>query len=144
MKYLRYLALAIFTFAIGVAISPIRFYPEMISCGFGNTSTSYRSSYLMQTSKSSVGYESEQSASDAFNAELSQALTVYDVSPKVTKEGVLIEQRAVYLLYHQGNDEYYVEIMWREGKTLHFIHSRSYTHVKEFEKQYFSSKPSVQ
>jgi hypothetical protein len=137
MKYLRYLALAIFTFVIGVAISPIRFYSEEISCGFGNTSTSYRSSYFMQTSKSSVRYESEQSASDAFKAELGQALTVYDVSPKVNKENALIDQRAVYLLYHPGNDEYYVEIMWREGQTLHWIRSRSFTHVKEFEKQYF-------
>ena len=33
MKYLRYLAIAIFTFVIGVAISPIRFYAEMIACG---------------------------------------------------------------------------------------------------------------
>ena len=137
MKYLRYLALAIFTFVIGVAISPIRFYPEMIACGRRNTSTSYRSSYFMQTSKSSVGYESEQAASDAFNSELKQALTVYDVSPKVNKEGVLIEQRAVYLVYHAGNDEYYIQIMWRHRDTLHCIHSRSYTHVKEFEKQYF-------
>lgn len=137
MKYLRYLALAIFTFVIGVAISPIRFYPEMIACGFGDTSTSYRSSHFMQTSKSCVGYLSEQAASNAFKVELSQAVAFYDVSPKVNKEGVLIEQRAVYQLYHRGNDEYYVEMMWREGRTLHFIHSRSYTHVKEFEKNYF-------
>ena len=139
MRYLRlrYLAIAIFTFVVSVGISPIRFYPEMIACGFRSSSTSYRSSYFIQTSKSYVSYNTEAEASNAFNQELTQALTVYDRSPKVNKEGVLIEQRAVYLLYHAGNDEYYVEIMWREGDTLHWIHSRSYTHVKEFEKYNF-------
>ena len=137
MKYLCYVALAIFTFAVGVGISPIRFYPEMIACGLNNSSTSYRSSYFMQTSKSYVTYDTEEKARDAFNEELSQALTVYDVSPKVNSEGVLIGQRAVYQIYHPVNDEYYVEIMWREGRTLHWIHSRSYTHVIAFEKQNF-------
>ena len=137
MKYLCYVALAIFTFAVGVGISPIRFYPEMIACGLNNSSTSYRSSYFMQTSKSYVTYDTEEKARDAFNEELSQALTVYDVSPKVNSEGVLIEQHAVYQIYHPVNDEYYVEIMWREGRTLHWIHSRSYTHVIAFEKQNF-------
>jgi hypothetical protein len=137
MRYVRYVAVAIFTFAVSVGISPIRFYLEMIACGPKGSSTSYRSSYFMQTSRSYVGFDTEQQASDAFEAELSQALTVYDQSPKVNKEGVLIEQRAVYVLYHQGNDEYYVEIMWREKDTLHFIHSRSYMHVMEFEKYDF-------
>jgi hypothetical protein len=89
----------------------------------------------MQTTKSYISYDTEEEANNVFNAELSQALTVYDRSPKVNNKGMLIEQRAVYLIYHQGNDEYYVEIMWRDGKTLHFIHSRSYTHVIDFEKQ---------
>lgn len=137
MKYACYVALAVFTFVVGVGISPIRFYPEMIACGWNNSSTSYRSSYFMQTSKSYVTYDTEEKARHAFDEELSQALTVYDVSPKVNNEGVLIEHRAVYQIYHPVNDEYYVEIMWREGRTLHWIHSRSYTHVIEFEKQNF-------
>jgi hypothetical protein len=91
----------------------------------------------MQTSKSYVSYDTEQEASDAFEAELATANTVYDRSPKVNKEGALIEQRAEYQLYSPANDEYYVEIMWRDGRTLHWIHSRSYTHVKEFEKRNF-------
>jgi hypothetical protein len=137
MKYVVYVAIAIFTFAVSVGISPIRFYPEMIACGRTGSSTSYRSSYFMQTTKSHVSFDTEKDAGDAFDTELTQALTVYDRSPKVNKEGVLIEQRAVYVLYHPGNDEYYVEIMWREKDTLHFIHSRSYMHLKEFEKYDF-------
>ena len=137
MKYLRRLAFAIFTFVIGVAISPIHFRVESTGCGRRNSSTSYRSSYFMQTAKSYVNYDSETEASDAFNAKLSKAITVYDTSPKVNKEGMLIEQRAVGLFYHEGNDEYYVVSFWREGQMLHSISSRSYTHVKEFEKHYF-------
>lgn len=137
MKYLRYLALAIFTFVVGVAISPIRFYPESIACGMRGSSTSYRSSYFMQTADSYYEYDCEQHASDAFDEELSEAMTVYDSSPKVNKEGVLIEQRALALFYHEGNDEYYVVLFLRDGKTLRRISSRSYTHVKDFEKQNF-------
>lgn len=137
MKYLRYLAFAMFTFVIGVAISPIRFYPEIIGCGMHGSSTSYRSSYFMQTSDSYYSYDCEQHASDAFHEELSHAMTVYDSSPQFNKEGELIEQRAVALFYHAGNDEYYVVLFWRDGKTLRRISSRSYTHVKDFEKQNF-------
>ena len=137
MKYIRYVAIAIFTFAVGVGISPIRFYVESIACGPHSSGTSFRSSYFIQTSKSYVTYETEDRARDAFDEELSQALTIYDRSPKVNSEGKLIEQRAVYQIYHPVNDEYYVEVLWRDGRTVHCIHSRSYTHVMEFEKRNF-------
>jgi hypothetical protein len=137
MKYLRYLALAVFTFVIGVAISPIRFYPEIFAYGLRGSSTSYRSSYFMQTSDSYVRYDCEQHASDAFAEQLSGAMTVYDSSPKINKQGVLIEQRTIALFHHAGADEYYVVLFWRDGKTLRSISSRSYTHVKDFEKQNF-------
>ncbi len=137
MKHICYVAIAIFTFVVGVGISPIRFYAESIACGRNSSGTSYRSSYFIQTSKSYVTYNSDAEARDAFNERLSHALTVYDRSPKVNSKGVLTDQRAVYQIYHPVNDEYYVEILWREGKTVHCIHSRSYTHVMEFEKRNF-------
>lgn len=137
MKYLRYLALAIFTFAIGVGISPIRFYFESVACGPRASSTSFRSSYFMQTSDSYISYDSEQEASDAFNKKLNSALRVYDTSPKVNKKGVLIKQRALALYYHRVNDEYYIVSFWRDGKTFRRISSRSYAHVKDYEKHNF-------
>src|SRR5688572_32859710 len=94
MKYLRYLTLAVFTFVAGVAISPIRFYPEIIACGLRGSSTSYRSSYFMQTSDSYFAYDCEQHASDAFDEQLSGAMTIYDSSPRVNKQGVLKIGRA--------------------------------------------------
>ena len=137
MKYIRYFAIAIFTFVIGVGISPIRFYVESIACGPHNSSTSYRSSYFMQTSSSYFAYDSESEASDAFNGRLSKALNVIEVKPKVNKKGVLIEQRAVAVFYHEKNDEYYVVAFWREGRVFHRVSSRSYTHVMELEKHDF-------
>ena len=136
MKYLSYVALAIFTFAIGVGISPIRFYAESIACGPHSSGTSYRSSYFVQTSSSYVTYATEAEARAVFTDELNHALKVYEVSGMVNNDGVVIE-RAVYQIYHPVNDEYYVEILRRDGRTLHCIHSRSYTHVMEFEKQHF-------
>ena len=137
MKYLAYLAIAIFTFAIGLGIAPIRFYSESISCGPRNSSTAYRSSYFVDTFFSYVDYESEQEALDAFNERLRQAIKVIDLSPKVNKRGVLIEQRAVGVFYNQDAEKYYVQAFWRDKTTLYFITSRSYTHVKEFERQNF-------
>lgn len=137
MKYIRYFAIAIFTFVIGIGISPIRFYVESIACGPHSSSTSYRSSYFIQTSSSYVAYESEAKASDAFNKRLSEALNVIEAKPKVNKEGVLIEQRAVAVFYNEGNDEYYVVALWREGRMFRRISSSSYTHVMEFEKHDF-------
>jgi len=137
MRYIRYLAIAIFTFIVGVGMSPIRFYEESTACGPRATSSSFRSSYFIQTTNSTVSFASEAEASDAFNQKLSQALTVYDLSPKVNRDGVLIEQRALALFYHRGNDEHYVVLFWRDGRMLRRISSRSYMHVKEFEKHVF-------
>lgn len=137
MKYLVYVAIAIFTFAVGVGISPIRFYGESTACGPRSSSIAYRSSYFMQTSFSYIEYESEQEAKDAFHERLKKAVKVIDLSPKVNKRGVLIEQRAVGIFYNEGTEKYYVQAFWRDEKTLYFISSRSYTHVKEFERQQF-------
>jgi len=137
MKYVRGLALAIFTFVIGVAISPIRFYVESIACGPNNSLTSFRSSYFMRTSSGYVTYDSEQEASDAFNKRLDEAVEVIEVKPKVNKKGVFIEQRAVARFYNKGTGEYYVALFWREERHIRRISSRSYIHVMDFEKQNF-------
>jgi hypothetical protein len=135
MKYNGYLLLCAFTFAIGVSISPIRFTSESIACGSRNSSTSYRSSYLIQTTAGFVHYDSEAEASDAFNQKLSEAVEVYDRAPKVNQKGELIDQRAVALFYHAGTGEYCVHAFWREGTYVRSIISRSYIHVTQFEKQ---------
>ena len=137
MKYVRRLVLAIVTFVIGVAISPIRFDVESIACGPHNSFTSFRSSYFMQTSTGYISYDSEQEASDAFNKELNEALEVIELKPKVNKEGILIQQRALGKFYNKGTDEFYVMLFWREERSVRMISSRSCVHVKDFERQNF-------
>jgi hypothetical protein len=135
MKYVRRLALANFTFVIGVAISPIHYYVESIGCGLHSSFTSYRSSYFMQTSSGYVSYASEEEATDAFNEELNKAVEVIERKPRVNKEGVLIEQRAIGKFYNAGTGEFYFGLFWREGRSVPRIISRSYMHVIDFEKQ---------
>lgn len=137
MKYIRRLTLTILTFVIGVAISPIHFYVESIACGPHSSFTGYRSSYFMQTSTGYISYDSEQEASDAFNDGLNEAVEVIELKPKLNKEGVLIEQRAIGKFYNEGTGEFYVISFWREGRSVRKIISRSYIHVMEFEKQNF-------
>ena len=137
MKYVFRLALAIFTFVIGVGISPIRFSVESIACGPRSSYTGYRSSYFMQTSSGYITYDSEQEASDAFNKRLREAVEVFEVKPRLNKEGVLIEHHALAKFYNGGTDEYYLASFWRTGRTVRTILSRSYTHVIDFEKQNF-------
>jgi hypothetical protein len=137
MRYVRYLAIAIFTFAVGVGISPIRFYPRSIACGRNNSTTTYRSSYFVQTSFGSVGYETEEDASRAFVGRLNGAIYIVDVKPGVDKNGVLIKQHAIALLYDSNNREYYAASFWRDGRILYSIHSSSFIHVIDLEKHYF-------
>jgi hypothetical protein len=137
MKYVHRVALAIFTFVIGVAVSPIHFSVESIACGPHNSFTSFRSSYFIQTSTGYMSYDSEQEASDAFKEELNEAVEVIELKPKVNKEGILIEQRAVGKFYNKDTDEFYVMLFWREGRSVRMISSRSYMHVKDFERQNF-------
>ena len=64
-----------------------------------------------------------------------EAVEVLELKPKVNKEGVLIEQRAIGKFYNEGTREFYVVLFWREGRSVRKIISRSYIHVIEFEKQ---------
>jgi hypothetical protein len=137
MKYVYRLAVAILTFAIGVTISPTRFHWESVACGPRGSSTSYRSLYFVQTSKSYRHFDSEAEASEAFKKKLSEAITLYDISPQVSKENVLIEQHAIGLFYDQSSDDFYVVSFWKDGQTLHGIRSRSYNQVKELERRFF-------
>lgn len=136
MKYLCYMAISIFTFAVGVGISPIRFYRESIACGRGS-SVAYRSSYFVQTSFGNLDYDSKAEASEAFHERLMKAIHVADIAPKVNKDGVLIEQRMIALFFDHSTNEYYAAVVWVDGRFMYSIHSTSFKHVMEYEKQNF-------
>ena len=135
MKHFRRLGVALLTFVVGVMVSPIHFYPEMIACGSHNSSASYRSSYFMQVSRGSREFNSAAEAEEAFNQSLSEAAEVIEVGPKVDRDGTVIGRRAVTLYYFPEEARYFTRVYWTQGHNLYSLSSGSALHVKEFEKQ---------
>ncbi len=140
MKHVRRLGIALLTFTLGVAVSPIRFYVEGMGCGKmidgGGwfSVTAYKSSYFVKLWLAHEGYVSPEKANEVFNDRLSTAVRIIEVGPKVNGEGVVVGRRAVALFFAPEASSYYTEILWTDGRFLHYIFSTSALHAKEFEK----------
>ena len=140
MKYVRRLVIALLTFTLSVAVSPIRFYVEGMGCGKvidgggGFSVTSYRSSYFIKLLLAHEGYISPEKANEVFDERLSTAVRIIEVGPKINGEGVVVGRRAVALFFAPEASCYYTEILWTDGRFLHYIVSTSALHAKEFEK----------
>lgn len=135
MKRLCGPVLALFTFILGVAISPIRFYGEMSRWGPKSSIKLYRSSYFVRVASSHVTYDSTAEASDSFNQELREAVRVVEITQKVNKHGVIVGQRAVTVVFLPEFNQYQTRVFWTEGRILFGICSSSFLHVMEFEKR---------
>jgi hypothetical protein len=141
MKFLRRLGFALLTFVLGVAMSPIRFYVEGMGCGKmadgggGFGITSYSSSYFVKLWSAQSAYASPEKADEAFNRQLSQAVNVVELGPKVNRDGVVVGRRAMAIFYSPQLSRNYTQILWTNGRFLHYIGSTSTMHVKEFERQ---------
>jgi hypothetical protein len=141
VRYLRHLGVALVTFLLGVALSPIHFYIEGMGCGKvidgggGFSINSYRSSYFIQLLLAHEGYVSLEKANQVFDQRLNQAVKVVEVGPKINHEGAVVGRRAVALFFSAGLSRYYTEIFWTDGRTVSYILSTSALHAEEFEKQ---------
>ena len=135
MKHVRRLSVALLTFVIGVAVSPIHFYVESFACGIRSSGTSYRSSYFIQLWAVNLAFDSREEAEETFNQHLSEAVEVYEVGPKIDKDGTVIGRRAVALFYFPPESRYFTKVFWTNGRNLNSISSASALHVREFEKQ---------
>ena len=135
MKHIRRFGVALVTFVVGVAVSPIHFYGESIACGWNNSSATYRSTYFIQVANGYQGFDSAEAAEKAFDQRLSQAAEVIEVGPKVDRDGTVIGRRAVTLHYFPGESCYVTRVDWTDGRYLYSISSGSALHVREFEKQ---------
>ena len=141
MKHVRRLGIALLTFALGVAVSPIRFDVEGMGCGKlidgggGFGITSYSSSYFVKLWFVQSAYASPEKADAVFDQHVSQAVNVIELGPKMNREGFVIGRRAMAIFYSPQLSENYTEIIWTDGRFLHYIASTSTLHVKEFEKQ---------
>ena len=141
MKLVRRFSLALLTFVLGVAMSPIRFEVEGMGCGKlvdgggGFGITSYSSSYFVKLWFVQSAYASPEKADVVFDQHVSQAVKVIELGPKMNREGVVIGRRAMAIFYSPQLSKNYTEIIWTNGRFLHYIGSTSTMHVKEFEKQ---------
>jgi hypothetical protein len=141
MKHVRRLGIALLTFGLGVALSPIHFYVEGMGCGKvadgggGFGITSYSSSYFVKLWFVESAYASPEKADAVFNQTLSQAINVVELGPKINQKAVVVGRRAMVILYSPQLSNNYTEIIWTDGRFLHYIGSTSTMHVKEFEKQ---------
>jgi hypothetical protein len=140
MKCIRWFSVALLTFVLGFAMSPIRFYVEGMGCGKlidgggGFGITSYSSSYFVKLWFVQSAYASPEKADAVFDQHVSQALNVIELGPKMNREGVVVGRRAMAIFYSPQLSRNYTEIIWTNGRFLHYIGSTSTMHVKEFEK----------
>lgn len=139
MKQVRRLVIALLTFALGVAVSPIRFDVEGMGAGRvidggGFSITSYRSSYFVNLLSIYEAYVSAEHANAIFDIRLRKAAKVIEVGPKFNREGAVVGRRAMALFNSTESSGPYTEIFWTEGCLLHSISSTSSLHVREFEK----------
>jgi hypothetical protein len=142
MKYARRLGIALLTFTLGVVVSPIRFYVEGMGCGKvidgggGFSVTAYQSSYFIKLLSVSEAYGSREKADQVFNQRLSQAVEVFEVGPEIDQKSTVVGRRAEALYFAPEASLYYTEILWTEGRFLHYIVSTSTLHAREFEKHH--------
>jgi hypothetical protein len=140
MRFLRDAAIALFTFVLGVGISPIHFYAEATAYGRmtdGNDAfsiSSYKSNYFVKLLYGHEGYASPDKADDAFNQHLKNAVKLIEVTPKTSKQGLTIGRRAVAVFFEPSANHYYAVVFWTEGRFLYSICSTSLIHVVDFEK----------
>jgi hypothetical protein len=135
MKHIRRLSVALLTFVLGVALSPMHFYVESIACGSHSSGTSFRSTYFIRVSRGYQKFDSPEKADEAFNKKLSGAVEVFEVGPQLDKDGTVVGRRAVIMYYFPEESRYFTRVFWTNGRYLWSISSGSAQHVREFEKR---------
>lgn len=128
----------LFSFALGVLISPIGFSLDSIAHGKvqdggGFVSRRYTSTYFVKLWFSSAKYQSSQKANELFAIAVGSAVKVIERRPKYNRHGSLVGQRAVAILLDDEKNEEYSSVFWTDGPLLYSIDSRSMTHVLQFE-----------
>lgn len=140
-RVLLYISCTVLTFALGVAISPIRFKADLIACGYmsdgvsGYSVTRFTSSYFVKLWHSSAGYPSAEGADAALQKRAGEAVRVIERAPKLDVEGRKVGERVVALFSSPEHNGQYACVFWTDETILHSLESPSLMHVLEFEKQ---------
>jgi hypothetical protein len=140
MSYIGYPALALLTFVIGVAVSPIHF--ELLGWGCGRTydgggftAYPYRSSYFIRVDFTRECYLSAETANHVFDERVKEAAKIVELTPNTNGDGVIVGKRTVAVDLDKNNRPY-TTIFWTNGRTLCSIDSSSWLHAIEFEKRH--------
>ena len=141
MRYLRGPLVALLAFAIGVAVSPIRFKLEGMACGKmidgggGFGVRTYRSSVNVKLYFASGGYASTEKTNEVFDRQVREAVQVLELTPKLDAAGKETGRRAVVILLDKETNENYASVFWTDRSRILSIDSPSLAHVLEFEKR---------
>lgn len=141
MRHLLRLLVALLTFAIGVAVSPIRFElvgmacGKMIDGGGGFGMRSYRSSDNVELYFASGGYDSTEKTNEVFDQRVAGAVQVLELTPKLDAAGKEAGRRAVVILIDKETNQQYATVFWTDNRSIVSINSPSLWHVLEFEKR---------
>ena len=139
-RHLIRVLVAVLTFTIGVAVSPIRFTLEILGHGVvedggGDFAVAgYRSSYFVKLWRSGEAYDTPEKANQVFQQRLQEAVKILERTPKLSEGGVKVGERAVVIIYNKALDEQHACVLWTEGRALVEIYSPSLMHVLDFEK----------
>lgn len=139
-RHLIRVLIAVLTFTIGVAISPIRFTLEILGHGIVEDGggafavAGYRSSYFVKLWRSGEVYDTPEKANLVFQERLKEAVKVLERAPKFSEGGSKVGERAVAIIYNKARDEQHACVLWTEGRVLVEIYSPSLMHVLDFEK----------
>ena len=139
MKWLRYSAVALLAFVIGIVISPIHFFVRGWGCGKvldgggGFSVTSYRSSYFVNVTFAHEGYVSADKANQVFADRLKELAKIVDVTPKTDAGGKIVGRRAAGTFVDEKGITQ-ASVFWTDGKMLHSIYSTSWLHATALEK----------
>jgi len=133
-KRIVYILVAAITFIFGVVISPIHFRCYSIACGPHGSSSSFKSSYLLNLVHSESYYDSTEGANAALQAELKRADLVIEQTALFNPRGEKMGSRAV-IRSRRNDGERYFAVVWNKEKVLHKISCSSLAHVLAFEKK---------
>ena len=141
MRYLRGPLVALVTFLIGCAVSPIQFEVIRIACGKldgggGFSSTVLRSSDNVEVFVMEARYGSLEKNNEAFDRNIAEAVRVIEITPKLDEHGNVVGRRAVTIHFVEDRNEHFASVFWTDGSpVLHYIDSPSLKHVLEVERR---------
>ncbi len=134
-------SVGLFTFLIGMIISPVRWdchgivHGRLFDGGGGFTSISCTASNSRWLATSTEGYPTITKASQVFENRISKAVTLIERNQKSDQKGKRIGPRAVTISVNPENGEQFASVFWLDEKVIISIESTSLRYALESERR---------